>query len=82
MSGQDCARGSGWGVFNAGRHETEPSAGAVDSRRADDFVPTYMSRENYDVCIAEKELVIVEGAPHAIARLADREKRKRRFCAF
>lgn len=28
---------------------------------ADDFVPTYMSRENYDACIAEKELVIVEG---------------------
>ena len=49
---------------------------------AADFVPTYMSRENYDVCIAEKELVIVEGAPHAIARLADREKTEAALLRF
>ena len=32
---------------------------------ADNFVPTRMSRENYDACTAPKELYIVEGVGHA-----------------
>lgn len=32
---------------------------------ADDFVPTYMSRENYQACASEKELLIIPGAHHA-----------------
>ncbi|MDL2206628.1 alpha/beta hydrolase [Eubacteriales bacterium OttesenSCG-928-N13] len=38
---------------------------------ADDFVPTYMSEQNYQTCTAEKQLFIVDGAPHAISYLVD-----------
>lgn len=33
----------------------------------DDFVPTHMSRENYENCRSPKELLIVENAAHAAA---------------
>lgn len=32
---------------------------------SDDFVPTYMSRENYEACTSEKDILIVDGADHA-----------------
>lgn len=31
----------------------------------DDFVPTYMSRQNYEACNSDKKLLIVKGADHA-----------------
>ncbi|MBQ7875848.1 MAG: alpha/beta hydrolase [Clostridia bacterium] len=33
----------------------------------DDFVPTYMSRQNFEACQSPKELVIIENASHAAA---------------
>ena len=37
----------------------------------DDFVPWEMSRENYDACAAEKELVCVPNAGHGLSYLID-----------
>lgn len=31
----------------------------------DDFVPVYMSRQNYDACVSEKDIMIVKNAGHA-----------------
>lgn len=39
----------------------------------DDFVPEYMTHQNYEACIAEKRLLIVNGAPHAASYLTDLE---------
>lgn len=39
----------------------------------DSFVPTYMGKQNYEACIAEKELVIVDGAEHAESFLKETE---------
>ncbi|MBQ2880712.1 MAG: alpha/beta hydrolase [Clostridia bacterium] len=41
---------------------------------SDTFVPTYMGKQNYEACIAEKELVIVEGAEHAESFLKETER--------
>lgn len=38
---------------------------------ADDFVPCSMSRENYDACASEKELLIIPGATHAMCYYYD-----------
>ena len=38
---------------------------------ADDFVPSEMSRENYEACRSEKELVLVEGAGHGMSYVVD-----------
>jgi len=40
----------------------------------DDFVPHYMSEENYNACKTEKMLVTFNGAGHGIAYLSDPEK--------
>lgn len=40
---------------------------------ADDFVPHCMSRENYEVCSSEKELVITPGAVHGLCYVVDPE---------
>ena len=37
----------------------------------DDFVPTWMSRKNYEACKSEKELLIVKGADHAESYYTD-----------
>lgn len=39
----------------------------------DNFVPTYMSRENYKACKSTKKLLIVEKADHAISYYIDTE---------
>ena len=50
---------------------------------ADDrFVPTRMSRENFDVCAAEKELWIVEGAAHAESWFIDTDGYRAKLSAF
>lgn len=40
----------------------------------DTFVPTYMGLQNYEACVAEKEILIVDGAGHAESFLKDTEK--------
>ena len=35
----------------------------------DDFVPRWMTEKNYKECVSEKELLIVEGAGHAVSYL-------------
>ena len=40
---------------------------------ADDFVPCYMSKENFDACPSRKRLVTVPGAGHGLSYLIDPE---------
>lgn len=49
---------------------------------ADDFVPTYMSEQNYAACAAEKRLLIVPGAAHAVSYLIDPQGYIRELTAF
>lgn len=49
---------------------------------ADDYVPTRMSKENYDACTSEKQLFIVPGAAHAISYLVDPRGYVERVVAF
>lgn len=39
----------------------------------DNFVPTYMSEENYEACSSQKKLLIVEGAWHGASVFEDEE---------
>lgn len=48
----------------------------------DDFVPHEMSKQNYEACIAEKELVIVKGAKHGMSYLVDTETCQRKIVEF
>ncbi len=41
---------------------------------ADDFVPAYMSEENFAACSAKKRLVIIEGAGHGLAYPINKQK--------
>lgn len=41
---------------------------------ADDFVPYWMTKQNYDACVAEKSLVSVPEAGHGMCYLIDREQ--------
>ena len=41
---------------------------------SDNFVPCYMSRENYDACAAPKDILIVPGAGHGLSYLAGPER--------
>jgi len=38
---------------------------------SDDYVPTEMSRDNFDFCYGRKHLLIVDGAPHALSYYFD-----------
>ena len=40
----------------------------------DSFVPAYMGRQNYEACVAEKELIVVDGAEHAESYLKETER--------
>lgn len=42
----------------------------------DSFVPTYMGKQNYEACIAEKEILIVDDAEHAESFLKETERCK------
>ncbi len=48
----------------------------------DDFVPVWMSEENYKACASDKELLIVKGADHAESYYIDREAYERAIIAF
>ena len=41
---------------------------------ADDFVPCYMSKENYDACTSKKQLVTIPGAGHGLSYPVDPER--------
>lgn len=41
---------------------------------ADKFVPCYMTEQNYEACIAPKEVVYVEGASHALSYIVETER--------
>lgn len=41
---------------------------------ADDYVPSYMSKENYNTCISKKKLVTIKGAGHGLAYVVDPDK--------
>lgn len=49
---------------------------------ADDFVPCSMSQINYDACVSDKELVIIEKAGHAMSYYVDMEQFVARSDAF
>ncbi len=49
---------------------------------ADDFVPTDFTRENYAACTADKDLLIVPGAGHAVSYLVDGEAYREKSVAF
>ncbi len=49
---------------------------------ADDFVPPEMSRENYEACRSEKELVLVEGATHGMSYVVEPERVKASISGF
>ena len=49
---------------------------------ADDFVPSCMSKQAFDACASEKELLLVENASHGVSFLVDRETYTRRVIAF
>lgn len=40
---------------------------------ADDFVPCEMTKEAFDACTGEKQLLLVEGAGHGVSFLVDRD---------
>ncbi len=48
----------------------------------DNFVPTRMSRENYDACHAPKELLIIENAGHGASYYENPELFEERLAAF
>lgn len=39
----------------------------------DDFVPCYMSRENYEACVAPKKLITMPDAGHGLCYMVDKE---------
>jgi pimeloyl-ACP methyl ester carboxylesterase len=49
---------------------------------ADDFVPCYMSRENYEACSSEKRLITVPNAVHGMSYFLDMEKYSQVFDEF
>ena len=49
---------------------------------ADDFVPAYMSKENYDACAGPRKLVLVPGAGHGLSCLVAPEQYLQELRAF
>lgn len=41
---------------------------------SDDFVPCYMSQENYEACASKKQLITIPNAGHGLSYLVDRNK--------
>ena len=50
--------------------------------KADDFVPSQMTQDGYDLCTGEKEILLVEGAGHGVSCLVDKETYTKRILAF
>lgn len=49
---------------------------------ADDYVPCFMTKQGFEACAGEKELLIVEGAGHGLSCLVDKETYTKRILAF
>lgn len=49
---------------------------------ADDFVPSYMTQQGYEVCSSDKEILLVEGAGHGTSFLVDKQTYTQRVIAF
>ena len=49
---------------------------------SDDFVPCDMTKEGFEACTGEKELLLVEGAGHGVSFLVDKETYTKRIIAF
>ncbi len=49
---------------------------------ADDFVPCYMTHTNYEACVSDKSLVLVEGAGHGMSYYVDMKKVNEGVYAF
>ncbi len=49
---------------------------------SDTFVPTFMSKECYDACNSEKQLIIYEGAMHAMSHFKHPEKYENDLLGF
>lgn len=50
--------------------------------KEDTFVPTYMSEQNYNACVGEKELLLVDNAGHAASLYENKELYEERVTAF
>ncbi len=48
----------------------------------DDFVPTFMGQQNYDCCTGKKQLLLVEGAGHALSWKMGTEQYKEKILQF
>lgn len=48
----------------------------------DDFVPVWMSEQNYKACASDKQLLIIDGADHAEAYYVDKEAYEKAIIAF
>ena len=65
-----------------GLHEADTRLSVAGSRypilfihgTGDDFVPCGMTQENFAACTAEKELILVKGAPHGCSYVRDRAR--------
>ena len=65
-----------------GLHEADTRLSVAESRypilfihgTGDDFVPCGMTQENFAACTTEKELILVEGAPHGCSYVRDRAR--------
>ena len=49
---------------------------------ADDFVPSNMTEEGYNVCTGKKKLLLVDGAGHGVSFLVDKESYTRSVISF
>ena len=49
---------------------------------ADDYVPCFMTKQGFEACAGEKDLLIVEGAGHGLSCLVDKETYTKRILAF
>ena len=49
---------------------------------ADDFVPSFMTKQGYDVCCGEKEILLVERAGHGTSFLVNKEAYTKCVIAF
>ena len=49
---------------------------------ADSFVPSYMTRQAFEACKSEKELLLVDGATHGMSYIVDRPRVENAYRAF
>ena len=50
--------------------------------KADNFVPTRMSVENYEVCASKKDILLVENAGHGLSYIVDKDACEKKLLEF